>query len=148
MNPHIEVKDKAINTQLNYNEKNFNESSSSLFHVFISEDKLKVLFTVEWKDPNSSKREFQVVKHDHLYLDGIDKGKAYPIEKPYVGTISADPTVVQKLFSKNLDTYGIRLDKVTTHKLTFFESIDFTFTDPVKLEELYDKINEACIKAK
>jgi hypothetical protein len=61
MNPHIEVKDKAINTQLNYNEKNFNESSSSLFHVFISEDKLKVLFTVEWKDPNSSKREFQVV---------------------------------------------------------------------------------------
>lgn len=145
MNPHIEIKDRPINTKLNYNEKDFDESVVSLYHVFISEDKLKILFTVEWKDPNISEREFQVVKHDHLYLDGPDSNQEYPIgEGSWSGTLSADQTIVQELFKDNLDPYGIVLNKVVLHNLVNIESIDFEFTDQNKLEELYDKINEKC----
>lgn len=149
MNPYIEVKDRSINARLNYNDPDYDDSAVSLFHVFISQEKLKVLFTVEWKDPNSNLREFQVIKHDHLYLDGQDRDKIYPIgTTPYPGVLSADPSIVQELFSDNLDRYGIRLDKVTIHNHTFYESVNFTFTDPAKLDQLYDLINEACTKVK
>lgn len=149
MNPHIEVQLRSINSNLNYNDPNFDDTDASLFHVVIAENKLKLLLTVEWKDPLHNPREFQVVRHDHLYLDGQDKGQAYPLGAvPYPGNLSADPTIVQGLFDDTLLPYGIRLDKVVVHNHTNYESINFTFTDPTKLNELYDRVNQAGIRAK
>lgn len=149
MHPHIEIKLRPINTRRNYNDPDYDDNEEGIYHVIISENKLKMLFTVKWQEPGLNKREFQVIRHDHLYLDGQDKGQVYPIgNHPYGGTISADNSVVQELFSDNLDPYQIRLDKVTVHNHLFYESINFTFVDPQLLETLYDRINEACLKAK
>lgn len=149
MNPHIEVQTRSINSQLNYNDPEYDDAMPSLYHVVISEGTLKVLGTVEWRNPDQHPREFQLVRFDHLYLDGQDKGQAYPIGKvPFTGQLSADPTIVQDLFKQALDPYGIRLDKVTIHNHHFYESINFAFADEALLNELYDRINEVCLKVK
>lgn len=149
MHPHIEVTSRAINTRLNYSDPEYSDTEESLYHVVVSEDKLKLLFTVKWQDPAKNPREFQVVRHDHLYLDGQDDNQEYPIGTfPYGGSISADNSIIQELFQKNLSPYQIRLDKVTVHNHNYYESINFTFVDPQLLEELYDKIHEACLIAK
>ena len=147
MRPHIEIKTKPINYNMNYHDENFDENQKEIFHVFIAEDRLKLLFTVEWVDPTTNTREFKVVKHDHLYLDGMDRKATYP-EGTYIGNLSADPTIIYALFQDNLNPYSIQLNNVTVHNMVFFESVDFVFTDQDKLEKLYDLINEACKKIK
>jgi hypothetical protein len=147
MNPYIEVKDKAINCNTNYNSSESNADSNSLYHVFISERNLKLLFTVEWVDQKSNPFEFQVVTCNQLYLDGIDNNMVYPITSGVAsGTISSDTTIVNNLFTDNLNPYGIVINKLTFHNFKNFESVDFTFTDDIKRQKLYNLIKNKCKK--
>lgn len=148
MHPHIEIKASSISTNRNYNDPDYDDTKIKLFHVIISEGKLKLLMTVQWQDPANHTREFQVIRHDHLYLDGHDPGTPYPGAAPYTGNISADTTEAQELFQKSLSPYMIHLDKVTVHSKINYESTQFSFTDPQILEELYDRINDVFLKAK
>jgi hypothetical protein len=112
--------------------------------VNVIENSLKLTFSVQWVDPSINDIEFKVIKCLGLYLVGMDENISYPTS----GAISSDPTIAQTLFKDNLDPYGIVLNKIVVHSMNFFESLDFTFTDPIKLEELYLLINEQCKKIK
>jgi hypothetical protein len=147
MNPFISVGDKQLNASKGYNDVDFIEDKAEVFQVVVRDRRLKLLLLVQQMDPNTNpQREYKVISCKHLYIDGLDNKTDYPPAE--LEALSSDPTITQGLFSDNLDTYGIVLNKVAFHSFRFFESVSFDFTNPAKLEELHDLINEACKKAR
>ena len=76
MSPHIQVKQIAINC---YND-DLNEDSNvnSLYHVIVSQGKLKMKFLVAQRPKNEKpKREFDVVRCEYVSLHGLNERDEY-----------------------------------------------------------------------
>jgi len=150
-NPHIHVGRTPLNVTTSYNEPDYDDTVLPLYQGFLNDKNLKISFTVIWNnhfdlerqtsDPTTKAyREFQVTKLNSLYLHGIDSNKR-PDPNERSGVLSANPEIIQALFSDVLSPYGIILKKVTMHDYKDFESVDFTFSDDTFKEQFYDLID-------
>jgi hypothetical protein len=144
MQPHIQLVDKPLGNSSEY--YNGSKNPIPVFMVTVGEKELSILYSVEWLNPRVNNPEFKILKCNGLWLGEKDKDALYP---PLAnGAISTDTTIVQELFSESLDPYGIVLNSIVVHAMDFFESQDFTFTDPAKEAELHALISEYCKKMK
>lgn len=146
MRPHIEVKPLPIN---NYTDDIENDAETHcLYHVLVSQGKLKMLFLVAQRPLKEQPiREFDVVRCEYISLHGISERDTY-LEKVNNISISADATIVNDLFSWTLAPYGIKLLKVVFHNFEFFETEvegnGFVFEDQSLYNRLKDLINKRC----
>jgi hypothetical protein len=137
MKPYIEVSQTAL------------KGADDLYTVFVSEGLLKMEMTVKWENPDDYPEQFRIIPKKCLFLNGIfgimDVNKIYnEVQYPNgLGTISADPTIVEELFRGSIEPYGIKLNKVAFHSFSFFESEDYTM-DPDKEKELFELIIKRC----
>ena len=146
MRPHIEVKPLPINT-INDNLE-YDEETTCLYHVIVSQGKLKMLFLVSQRPKHENpKREFDVVRCEYVSLHGIDERDQYLGQVNNL-SISADKTIVNEIFEWTLEPYKLRMLNVTFHNFEFFESElegkGFVFEDNSVYETLKNKINLRC----
>lgn len=150
-NPFIHINKTPLNVTTNYNDPQYDDSIPPLYQAFLSDQNLKISFLVLWNNnfdievqttvPTfKSYREFQIVKFDSLYLHGLDTGKTPDINEKS-GTISTNPEIVQALFQDILSPYGIVLNEATIHDYKDFESINYSFSNEVLKEKLYDLVD-------
>lgn len=147
MNPHIEVKPFAINM---YNDDlELDLETNCLYHVIVSQGKLKMLFLVAQRTPSAQQREFDVVRCEYVSLHGMDKRDEY-LGRVSNFSISADKTIVNEIFSWTLEPYCLKMLNVTFHNFEFFEAEQegkgFVFENQEVYEKLKDKINVVCLK--
>ena len=145
-NPYIMLFPYPINC--NEEDMEDNDNSFPLYHVLVSQGKLKMLFLVVHQNYNS-KRQFETIKCEYVSLHGLNERDEYLQQTDKIG-ISADCSIVNKIFEYSLSPYGIRLISTNFHNFEFFESdkegTDFVFEKPEVYEELKDRINKTCIK--
>lgn len=153
---HIEMKNKPLITNSSQGKKNV-ASDVELFQVIASSNRISVLVTVEWSEPNHlNNREFKVVKLNHMTLTGVDSKKnietnasnekAYPYVGGHAINSKGDISIVHELFSEQLAEFGMKLNNITTHSLQSYESDDFEFYDTTTRNSFYDLIDTTCKK--
>lgn len=148
MRPHIEVKPLPINT-INDNLE-YDEETTCLYHVIVSQGKLKMLFLVAQRPKSENpRREFDVVRCEYISLHGLDERDEY-LGQVNDLSISADKTIVNEIFEWTLEPYSLKLLNVNFHNFEFFESElegkGFVFENNEIYEILKDKINLRCSK--
>lgn len=136
-NPHITVMNPENAT--NYNDPDFDENVPPILRGFISDDSLKISFVALWNEhTDENTREFQVSKFETLYLSKKD---------PRASVVGEDDIAIDKIITESvfpeLKAYGIKLGSIVVHDYADFETIDFTFEDPEKLNILLDMIDQA-----
>lgn len=147
MRPYIQMQPYPINSRMNDLEEDFD--AVPLFHVIVSQGKLKMLFLVANHDPMRypNTREYETIKCEYISLHGKSE------RDKYLGTvdnvkISADCTIVNEIFQWTLAPYSLKLYKANFHNFEFFESDlegkGFAFLDSDKYEILKDLINQKC----
>lgn len=148
MRPHIEVKPlpiNAVNDDLEYDEE-----TTCLYHVIVSQGKLKMLFLVSQRPKRENpKREFDVVRCEYISLHGLDERDQYLGQVSDI-SLSADKTIVNEIFEWTLLPYSLKLLSVNFHNFEFFESElegkGFVFENNKIYDKLKDKINLKCRK--
>ena len=125
------------------------DNSDNLYHVLVSQGKIKMLFLVISMDmSNNPKRQYETIRGEYLTLHGIDERDQY-LEKTDEIAVSADVSIVNSVFEHSLKPFGIRLNKCSFHNFDFFESQmegkGFFFEDSDKYEILKDLIKKKCI---
>lgn len=146
MKPHIEVKPLPINNNTDDIENDYD--TNCLYHVLVSQGKIKMLFLVAQRPREEHPdREFDVVRCEYISLHGISERDSY-LGQINELSISADPTIVSELFDWSLKPYGIKLLNVVFHNFEFFETEvegnGFIFEDQRAYTQLKDLINKRC----
>lgn len=146
MRPHIEVKPLPINN--NTDDIENDATTSCLYHVIVSQGKIKMMFLVSQRPKEEQpEREFDVVRCEYISLHGISERDTY-LGQVNDLSISADATIVNELFEWSLKVFGIKLLKVVFHDFEFFEAEvegnGFIFEDQNLYNKLKDLINKRC----
>lgn len=146
MQPHIEIKPFPINSKMD----NFEDESDtlSLFHVTVSQGKLKMLFLIVLQDQlKYPGRVYDTIRCEYISLHGIDE------RDKYLGVIdnisvSADCSIVNEIFIWSLKPYSIKILSANFHDFEFFESDiegkGFVFEDVSIYNTLKDLIDSKC----
>lgn len=148
MHPHIEIKPFAINSYNDLLEDD--ENARPLFHVTVSQGKLKMLFLIILQDQNKNPgRIYETVRCENVFLNGIDERDKYLGVVDNIA-VSADCTIVNEIFDFSIKPYGLRLLKANFHNFEFFESDKefkgFIFEDADIYNTLKDLIDKRCRK--
>lgn len=143
-NPYIELLPYPINSGIDDIE---DDAAIPLYHVIVSQGQLKMLFLVAQHDQNA-RRQFEVIRCENVELHGMDERDEY-LQKTDNIAISANVSIVNKIFEYSLSAYKLRLIDVNFHNFEFFESEiegkGFIFEDNEIYEKLKDRINKKCI---
>lgn len=142
MSPHVEARPYPIN---NCNDDlEYDDVTTPLYHVFVSQGKIKMLFLVA---QIPSTRDYKVVKCEYITLHGIDERNIYLNTVDNI-SISADPTIVNEVFEWSLKPYRIKILNATFHNFEFFETEiegkGFIFEDSSVYDELKAYIIKKC----
>lgn len=147
--PSIEIKPLPINYKMDDLEDD--PEALALYHVTVSQGRLKLLFLVERTNPgvNPNHRPFEVIRCEYLSLHGLHELDKYK-NVTDINSISADVSIVNEIFKTSLEPFGLVLKNVVFHNFEFFESenegINFEFADIAKYELLKDLINNKSLK--
>lgn len=149
MKPYIKILPHAINA-CNDNLDDDCETSP-LYHVIVSQDKLKMMFLVVKRDElENPKRIYDVVRCEYISLHGMNERDEYLQIETIDSSLSADCTLIDEIFKTSIEPYGINLLRVTFHDFEFFEADvenkGFTFDDADKYEKLKELINKKCLE--
>lgn len=144
MRPHVEVRPYPINSA--NDDLEYDEATTPLYHVFVSQSKLKMLFVVA---QIRNKREYEVLRCEYVTLHGMDERDIYLNIVDTFG-ISADSTIVNEVFEFSLKPFGLKLLDATFHNFEFFESAiegkGFVFEDAELYNSLKNFIARRCNK--
>ena len=147
--PSIEIKPLPLNYKMDDLEDD--EEAVALYHVTVSQGRLKMLFLVERTNPgvNPANRPFEVIRCEYLLVHGLHELDKY-LEVEDKIAISKDVSIVNEIFKTTLEPFGLELKSVVFHDFGFFESesenANFVFKDEVKYELLKDLVNKKCLK--
>lgn len=147
--PSIEIKPLPINYKMDDLEDDVN--AVALYHVTVSQNRLKLLFLVERTNPgiNPNNRPFEVIRCEYLSLHGLHELDKYK-DVDDIKSISSDVSIVNEIFKTSLEPFGLVLKNIVFHDFDFFESenegVNFEFADKKKYELLKDLISKKCIK--
>ena len=142
--PHVEARPCPINRD--NDDFEYDSETTPLYHVNVSQGKLKMLFLVAQK---RNSLEYDILRCEYLTLDGIDERNEYLNATDNI-SVSADPSIVNQIFGIHLEPFGIRLLDVTFHNFEFFESAiegkGFVFEDTEKHAKLKALIQRKCLQ--
>lgn len=147
-NPSIQMLPYPINTCIDDVEDD--DNAFPLYNVIVSQGNLKLMLLVVHRPPGPGEREYEVVRGNTLVITGIKKrDRIMEDQKAIIHEgVSNDVTITNKVFAYTLAPFGIKLLKVNVHTHEFIEADHegrgFVFEDPVKHEELKDRVNKVC----
>lgn len=144
MRPHVEVRPYPINSV--NDDLEYDDATTPLYHVFVSQNKLKMLFLVA---QIRNKRKYEVLRCEYVTLHGMDERNIY-LNTVDNFNISADSTIVNEVFEYSLKPFDLKLLETTFHNFEFFESAiegkGFVFEDAETYRKLKNFIESRCNK--
>ncbi len=133
-NPYIKISKAPSNNCTNYSDEEFSEKTLPIYRGFLLDGELQMSFYGVLGEDSL----YHISTIESIFLHGTNPSSNEEDTK----RISANPYIVNAIFSDSLKKYSIELNQVVFHGFSDFVSTDFSFTNEVIKKEVYRFISK------